>query len=299
MTHESPKSKRRPAPASSWAIELHTELSGAFFYRYRRLVVARTGRRCSVRELVFHLEYDHDQYLLTKPRQMVRQRGRGLTVSEAETLWRRIARVRRRLDESYPCLDDTRYEELDSAQVDGIPVAVHVGEEGPACLTLRSGRERAPLQRVVIDRFRQPSCDGEAGPGSPLARIVSMLDPGLANDRPLTYRRTQTLPDLVAAFERLKAVDFLNLRQFERRFADALGWLGDPAAVPILTGELFAADPSVRCQALDSLANIGDGAARPDVELLCYDDDPTVREHAREAIERLGSCVMLGGPEGG
>ena len=106
--------------------------------------------------------------------------------------------------------------------------------------------------------------DGEAGPGSPLARIVSMLDPGLANDRPLTYRRTQTLPDLVAAFERLKAVDFLNLRQFERRFADALGWLGDPAAVPILTGELFAADPGVRCQALDSLANIGDGAARPD-----------------------------------
>jgi hypothetical protein len=273
----------------AWGLELTTERSGLFFYRYRRLRVERTGRRAAVREFSLQIDYDTDLAPLTKPRQLVRQRGRSLSVEECEAFWKSICDLKpHRFPDHNVCLDITDERSLDpSVGLGGEPIAVLTGEEGPACLTLRSGRPGAgPVKRVVVERFRDP------GPlpvsrKAPLASVMAIVDPGLRATAPFNYRRSKALPDLSAEFEHLKALNFLNLREFERRCLEALGALRDPAAVPFLTGELFAPDPQVRLQALNALAAIGYGPAVRDVELVYYDEDPEVRERAREVLELL------------
>jgi hypothetical protein len=273
-------------------VELHLERSGLFFYRYRRLRVERNGRRAAVREFSLQLDYDFDLEPVTKPRQLVRQRGRSLSVEEADAFWAEVRAQRpERLADSYPCLDDTLEADLDpTLGPDGVPIAVSAGEEGPACFSVRRGRpgERLP-QRIVVERFRAPKVPGSSS--SPLANLVALVDPGLRDAQPFNYRRTRAFVDLSAEFEALKAVNFLNLRDFERRCLEVLAWLGDSQAVPYLTAALFAPDPRVRLQALDALAAVGHGAAAGDVELLYYDEEPEVRERARQVLGQLLNSV--------
>lgn len=92
---------------------------------------------------------------------------------------------------------------------------------------------------------------------------------------------------MVEEFASLKARDFVNLHQLERRAVEALGALKDKRAIGVLTGELFAPDSRVRLQALDALATIGDETAVPDIELLYYDDESAVREKARRVLKAL------------
>lgn len=293
MLDRKSKTEREMAGPDAWAIDLHTERSGLFFYRYRRLHVERTGRRAAVREFAFSLDYDYDLRPVTKPRGLVRQRGRSLPVEECRQLWCAISGLHpERLLDSYLCLDDTDPSSLDcTVGPDGVPIAVSTGEEGPACLTLRSGRQReaSPARRIVVDRYSGPSplCSTKA----PLASLIALLEPGLRDTQTFNYRRSRPLEDLMAEFQTLKALDFLNLGQFERRCLEALGSLGCPEALPFLTGELFASDPQVRLSALEALGAIGECSAAPDVELLYYDDVPAVRERAREVLGRLHGQV--------
>jgi hypothetical protein len=290
--------KKRATPPDYWGIEFHTERHGLFFYRYRRIRFERTGRRAAVREFTFQLDLDVDGRPITRPRHLVRQRGRSLSLTECDQLWRAIQGLRpERLSESYLCLDDLDTELLDSSRWAGdkTPIAVACGEEGPACLTLRTGRPKdATITRIVIDRFSAPSplcADALKSAKAPLSAIVALVDPGLRDTQAFTYRQSRPLADLIAEFHSLKARDFLNLTEFEPHCLEALGSLGDPQVVPFLSGELFAPDPRVRLQALNALAAIDDGSAARDVELLCYDDEPEVRERAREVLERLGHRV--------
>ncbi len=287
------------AAADAWRIELHTERTGLhpdragqFAYRYERLRVERVGRRCTARELRLQLDYDNDLRLVTKPARMIRQRGRSLTLDEAGALWDRVHELsRRRLRESYPCLDDTDPAELDDALgPDGVPLAVSLGEEGPACLTIRVGRAADRLHRVTIDRYRAPAVEAaQRGRArrAPLTALVALLDPGLGAAAPFNYRRSNAPDDLLAEYLELKGMAFLNLRQFERRCLQALGAQGDARALPHLTGALFVSDPEVRLQALDALASLGSEAAAAEIELLRYDDNPSVRERARSVLDRL------------
>ncbi|MCW8138867.1 MAG: HEAT repeat domain-containing protein [Planctomycetota bacterium] len=282
----------RRAAATPWRIDLHVELSGWLTYTYRHLRIERTARRASAREFVLALAYDEDLELVTRPRDLVRQRGRLLELDVADRLWRRLRALKpERLEGSYPCLDHMEAAQLDgSVGIDGEPIAVSTGEEGPACLTLSWGAgARARRKRIVIDRFREPPAHLRDG-AAPLASICALVDAGLKREAPFSPRRTQPSTDLALEFEGLKALCFLNLRHFERRAVEALGSLRDGKALPSLTGELFAPDAQVRLQALDALAAIGDGSAADDVELLTWDDEGPVREKARHVLERLKAC---------
>jgi hypothetical protein len=285
-TEDPVRARRSPTP---WRIDLHTERTGFLTYVYRHLRLERTAKRAAVREFTLELTYDADLELVTRPRDLVRQRGRLLDMDEADRLWRRIRAIRpERLAGAFPCLDHTDPRTLDpSTGIDGAPIAVSTGEEGPACLTLRWGTgARARAKRIVIDRFREPPAHLRDA-AAPLGTICAIIDAGLKRDAPLSPRRTHPSSDLALEFDATKALCFLNLRHFERRAIEALGSLRDGKAIPALTGELFSADAQVRLQALEALAAIGDESAAADVELLTDDDDTPVREKARSVLELL------------
>ncbi|RMG12343.1 MAG: HEAT repeat domain-containing protein [Planctomycetota bacterium] len=292
----SPRRSRRKVfrpEETTWCVELLGERSGLFFYRYQRLRVERNGKRAWVREFSLRIDYDEDLRPTTKPRRLVRQRGRRLSPEEADAFWASLCALRlHRLADHQPCLDHVDPTALDPCRdAEGVPIAVLTGEEGPACLTLRAGRTgQGPQKRIVVERFRSP------GPlrstrKAPLASAVALIEPGLREAAAFNYRRSRPFLDTSAEFERLKRLNFLNLREFERRSLEALGALRDPAAVPFLTAELFAPDPQVRLQALEGLARIGYGPAASDVELVIDDEDPEVRERAREVLELLSDRV--------
>ena len=282
---EEPKAPR----GTAWRIDLHTELTGWLTYRYRHLRIERTPRRAQAREFVLELAYDEDLELITRPRDLVRQRGRNLELEQADRLWRRVRAIKpENLSGAFSCLDTQDPTQLDeSVGIDGEPIAVSTGEEGPACLTLRWGNgARARRKRIVIERFREPPAhlrDGRA----PLATLCATIDAALRREAPFSPRRTQPSADLALEFEQLKGLCFLNLKQFERRAVEAFGTLRDGKALASLTGELFAPDSQVRLQALESLAAIGDASSADDVELLTWDDETPVREKARHVLERL------------
>jgi len=281
---------RDAVAANAWTIELQLERTGFLYYVYRRLRLERNGRRAAVREFVLRLDYDTDLRLTTSRRKLVRQRGRALTAAECDQLWRRVLA----LDpwaarDAYPCLDHLDPERLDDAVgIDGVPLALSVGEEGPACLSVRPGKA-GPVERTVIERYAPPPARprGPRGRRAPLASLLALVDGGLAAAAPLTYRKTEPTPDLLAEIDALKALDFLNLRQFERRSIEALGRLASERALPYVTRGLFASDPDVRLCALDAIERIGAAAAAEDVELLYYADHLEVRERARDVLERL------------
>ncbi len=297
MSSEGPKTakpRHRLDLPSYWAIELHTERAGMFFYSYRRLRIERTGRRAAIREFTFQFERNVDTLRpLTKPQQLVRQRGRSLPSDECDRLWRAIEALRPDdMAETHVCLDDADPNQLDpSVWPDGTPIGITCGDEGPACLTLRAGRAKeGRVKRIVVDRYTAPSAlltDSLRASRSPLASIIALIDPGVRETQRLTYRQSKPLADLRAEFQGLKARNFLNLREFEVCSLEAVGSLRDPLAVPFVVGELFAPEPRVRLQALNTLAAIGHGPAAKDVELLYYDDEPSVRERAREVLELL------------
>lgn len=285
-TEEPPPQRARTTP---WRIDLHTELTGWLSYRYRHLRIERTARRATAREFVLELAYDEDLELVTRPRDLVRQRGRIVELDEADRLWRRLRSMKpERLPGTFACLDHMDPEQLDgSVGIDGEPIAVSTGEEGPACLTLRWGvGARARRKCIVIDRFREPAAHLRAA-DAPLSTICAMIDAGLKREAPFSPRRTHPPVDLAVEFDALKALCFLNLRQFERRAVEALGSLRDGKTLASLQGELFAPDAQVRLQALDALAALGDHSAAADIELLTWDDETPVREKARHVLERL------------
>jgi HEAT repeat protein len=270
------RTRRRSTPA--WGISLQGELDGPFGYEYRRLSVERLGKRAAIREFRFGFQRDPLEGPILDPRRLVRQRVRSLDPSEAELLWIQVETLRPRLRSSYLTLGDPR--DLDTSRDHkGGVIAIHTGEEGPACLTLRKGRPgEGVARRVLVHRY--PREVPMAGPQrTALRTLVDLLEPG-----PLNYRRSYPVEDLCSEFLRLKASDFLNLRRFEARALEALGCLGDPAGIPTVAGELFAPDPAVRIQALEALVALAEEEARGDVELLCYDEDPRVRAKARALL---------------
>lgn len=282
----SPARPRRPVVAP-WRIELHLERGAWPTYLYRHLVIERTARRAQVRELRLALAYDDDLVLTTPAREVLRVRGRALSDEEADRLWRRVRALRpERLSGSFACLDHLDPRGLDpTVGLDGEPISVATGEEGPACLTLRWGADERQ-KRIVVGRFRDPPA--EVCP-APLTRLVQAIDQDLLEAAPLRARRVKAGLELAREFEHLRGLAFLNLRQVERRAIEALGALGGAEAVPSLTQELFAQDAQVRLQALDALAAIGDGSAMAEVELLADSDETHVREKARRVLELLRS----------
>ncbi len=284
--------QRRTGPGTVWSIELHTERLGWLSYAYRRLRLERSGDRATAREVTVRLAYDEDDLaLVTRPRDLVRVRGRALDLDEAEALWRTVRALRpETLRDRYPCLDHLDPRELDPAVgIDGVPIAVSSGEEGPMCLTLRWGQdERARQRRVLVDRYREPAAEWTGVDRGPrLTRLVAHVDAGLEARAPLTARRIDPATALAAEFEALRGLAFLNLRQAERRFVEALGSAGGGRAVFSLTGALFADDARVRVQALEALGAIGARSAVAEVELLAYDDETPVREAARRVLDAL------------
>lgn len=131
MSRSSSSRMRKAGP--HWRVELHTELTGFLSYRYRRLQVEQRGKRAAVREFVFQLDYDYDLEPITPPRRLVRQRGRSLPQEEAEAFWSRcLALDPWQFAEAYTCPDHLLPADLDPAVgIDGRPVAVSTGEEGP------------------------------------------------------------------------------------------------------------------------------------------------------------------------
>lgn len=292
--HKTDKSRQKLKLPDYWAIELHSERAGMFFYSYRRLRIERTGRRAAIREFTFKFERSVDDLRpLTKPQHLVRQRGRSLSTSECDRIWRAIEAFQPdTLADTHLCLDDVDPSLLDtSAWPDGTPIGITCGDEGPACLTLRAGRAKeGRIKRIVVERYTAPSrlcTDALRASRSPLSSIISLIDPGVRETQPLTYRQSRPLADLQAEFLGLKARNFLNLREFEVCCLEAVAALQDPSAVPFVVGELFAPEPRVRLQALNTLGTIGHGPAAKDVELLYYDDEPSVRDRAREVLEVL------------
>ena len=77
--------------------------------------------------------------------------------------------------------------------------------------------------------------------------------------------------------------------------AQALGSLGDPAALPQLTEALDSDDsPPVRANAAQALGSLGDPAAIPQLtEALDSDDSPPVRAAAAQALGSLGDPAAL------
>lgn len=277
------------SPAARFRIELHTERGGLQDYAYRRVTIERVGQRAAVRELSLVMAWDDELTLTTRPRDLVRVRGRNLSLEEADKLWRRVRLLRpERLAGAVPCLDHLDPARLDpTVGLDGRPIAVSLGEEGPACLTLGWGAgARARRKRIVVERFRPPPREVRVDGVAPLTRLVSLVEHTLAA-APLRARRQRSVLALAREFEALRAVCFLNLEQLERRGVEALGALGDGHAVPALTRELFAQDAAVRLQALDALAAIGDGSAAEDVALLYDADETPVREKARHVLALL------------
>lgn len=272
----------------SWSLDLCGERTGFGWYQYRRLRVERTGRRASVREFTLRLDYDLDLQLVTRPDRLVRQRGRSLTREETTSLYERLV-LMEGLPDSLPCSDHVDPASLDESMgIDGVPIAVSSGEEGPACLSLRDGD--GAIRRVVVDRFREPPLElahRSRARSAPLACLWATFDAGLASRQPLNYRRTRPFADLSAEFQALSGLAFLNLRQFERRCLEALSALRTPDALPMLTRGLFSSDPQVQLQALDGLAELGDESAAGEIELLYYADDLPVRERARQVLELL------------
>lgn len=274
----------------SWSVELQLERSGFGWYAYRRLRVERSGRRASVREFGLRMEYDLDLTLVTRPERLVRQRGRTLTREETGALWERLQLLDPwSLPDSFPCADHQDPASLDdSVGLDGLPIAVTTGEEGPACVSIR--RSDAPVRRILIDRFSEPPLElahRARARSAPLSALWATFDQGLAARQALNYRRTRPFADLSAEFAALSGMAFLNLRQFERRCLEAIGALREPEALPLLTRGLFSSDPQVQLQALDGLADLGDDSAASEIELLYYADDLPVRERARQVLELL------------
>ena len=272
----------------SWSLELFSERTGFGWYLYRRLRVERTGRRAAVREFTLRLDYDLELQLVTRPDRLVRQRGRSLTREETTSLYERLS-LMDGLPDSLPCADHVDPAALDEhVGIDGLPIAVSSGEEGPACLSLRDGD--GAVRRVVVDRFREPPIElshRSRARSAPLSCLWASFDAGLAARQALNYRRTRAFTDLSAEFQALSGLAFLNLRQFERRCLEALSALRDPEALPLLTRGLFSSDPLVQLQALDGLAELGDESAAGEIELLYYADHPPVRERARQVLELL------------
>lgn len=275
----------------SWSLELHTERGGFGWYAYRRVRVERAGRRASAREFTLRLDWDQDLQLATRADRMVRQRGRSLTAEECAGLWERLTLFDPwALPDSLPCSDHVAPGELDDSMgIDGRPIAVSTGEEGPACVSVREGRD-GPVRRVVVERFREPPPElahRARARSAPLAALWATFDGGLSARQPFNYRRTRPFADLAGEFQALSGLAFLNLRQFERRCLEAISALHEPEALPLLTRGLFSSDPLVQLQALDGLAELGDEAAASEIELLYYADEPAVRERARQVLELL------------
>ncbi|MEZ0229999.1 MAG: HEAT repeat domain-containing protein [Planctomycetota bacterium] len=292
-----PRRRRAAAPAvepTNVRIELVTERQGVLGYRYRRLVIEQQGRQATVKELRLQLDFDLQFELATKPRDLVKVRGRRLDAAEFNALWTAIQKLRPvKLSDHYDFLDSVNAEDLDETiGADGEPIAVSTGEEGPCCLTLEwdEKKEKGLRKRIVIERFREPepeAAEGAKARRAPLAALCALIDNKLKAKRNLNYRRVETFAALAEEFASLRLRHYLNLRQFERRILEAFGAVKDLQAIPLLETELFAADSRVRLQALDALAAIGDEQAVPAIEGLIYDDETPVREKARKVLKTL------------
>lgn len=293
------KPRRRRTPAakvepSNVKIELVTERQGVLGYRYRRLTIEQQGRQANVRELRLQLDFDLQFELATKPRDLVKVRGRRLDAAELASLWAAIQKLHpSKLSNHYDFLDSVNAEDLDETiGADGEPIAVSTGEEGPCCITLEwdEKKDKGQRKRIVIERFREPepeAADGARARRAPLAALCALVDAKLKAKRPLNYRRVEIFPALAVEFESLRTRHYLNLRQFERRILEAFGAVKDQEAIPLLETELFATDSRVRLQALDALGAIGDERAVPAIEGLIYDDETPVREKARKILKTL------------
>lgn len=281
---------RTSAEPDAWSVDLQLERSGFGWYGYRRLRFERSGRRAGVREFTLRLDYDLDLVLVTRPERMVRQRGRVLSREESTALWERLLLLDPwSLPDALPCADHLDPASLDdSVGIDGAPIAVSTGEEGPACVSVK--RSDGPPRRILVDRFREPPLElahRARARSAPLSALWATFDQGVATRQALNYRRTRPFADLSAEFSALSGLAFLNLRQFERRCLEAIGALREPEALPLLTRGLFSSDPQVQLQALDGLAELGDDSAASEIELLYYADDVAVRERARQVLELL------------
>jgi len=303
---QSPRKTRRRAAdlyasPENAVIELITERQGVLGYRYRRLLIEQQGRSANVREIRLQLDYDLQFELATKRRDLVRVRGRRLQAAELASLWAAIAKLRPLgFEGRYEFLDNVDKEDLDETiGADGEPIAVSTGEEGPACITL-SWTSNVPAEgtveptalkkRIVVERFREPkpnAADSRRARRAPLSALAALVDERLKAARKLNYRKADPFATLAEEFTTLRNRHFVNLRQFERRAAEAFGALKDGRAVPLLASELFSSDSRVRLQALDALGAIGDESAVPEVEQLVYDDETSVRERARKVLKAL------------
>ncbi len=77
------------------------------------------------------------------------------------------------------------------------------------------------------------------------------------------------------------------LERVRQAVAEALGRIGDAAAVPALTKALDDQLPAVRGAAVEALGQIGDAAAVPALTKALDDQQPAVRETAAKALERI------------
>lgn len=75
--------------------------------------------------------------------------------------------------------------------------------------------------------------------------------------------------------------------------AEALAWIGDPAAVPVLINALNDKNWMVRIAATRALLEIGDKAATIPITRLLSDQNSTVREAAAEALGKLGDSAAI------
>ena len=152
-----------------------------------------------------------------------------------------------------------------------------IGGGGSATALLRAMRRRGLDRRLISELARgAPDLFVEAALSEPGR---SPLRPGLAIAAGLRRRRTAISP-LVVLLER-------GSRKERVISCRALGWIGAPAAIPVLVAALGDREWEIRMSAAKALGALRAGSSRWALERLCSDRNPRVRTAAHQAIRRL------------
>lgn len=277
-------------------------------YRYRRFMVEQRGKVLRVCEVSVGLDYDVQFRLETDLDKVVRVRTRRLDPDEFRDLWRRFEKLGRAPASSrLMCVSGFGNGSADEGTVmeeDRAPASITVrwSDKPGSCADADGNSVSAgfpSLRRVVIDRIGDDPFGGDEDPAVPcssgpeddaVASLLEGLLVAIPERRRLNARRIDAVEALVDEFKRLKTMDFLNLKQFERVALRIFGYFGNPVALEVIGAELYASSTAVRMEALRALGEIGE--VEPllgDVSNMLYDDCEAVRREARAIVERANS----------
>ena len=150
-------------------------------------------------------------------------------------------------------------------------------------------------------RVRRAAAEALGHLGDPAAMEplvgVALFDPQEAVRQAAVEAAVEALIQLdhPEALERLMAGLFDDDPDVRRAAAEALGLVGDPAAVELLVGvALFDPEEAVRWATVEALRNLDHAGALGLLLEALYDGDPDVRKAAAEALGLFGDSAAVG-----